>query len=153
EAGVVVLLDLGSALLSAELAVELLPAEWRARIWLADAPLVEGAIAAAIQARLGSPLDRIVAEARGALAPKIAQLGATDGPGATPVTNGEDSAPELRLVVVNRLGLHARPAARFVQTVGCFRARVEARNLTTGAGPASGRSLTGLATLGVRAGH
>ena len=52
-----------------------------------------------------------------------------------------------------RLGLHARPAARFVQTVGQFDATVTAENLTAPAGPASARSLNGVATLGVQQGH
>ena len=53
----------------------------------------------------------------------------------------------------NRLGLHAHPAARFVETVGQFDATVTAENLTVPAGPASARSLNGVATLGVRQGH
>ena len=74
--GVVVLMDLGSAVLSAELALDLLPAERRDHVVLCEAPLVEGAVAAAVQARLGSPLPQVLAEARGALAAKAAHLGA-----------------------------------------------------------------------------
>jgi phosphocarrier protein FPr len=59
----------------------------------------------------------------------------------------------ITLTVRNPLGLHARPAARFVQTAGSFDADVSVTNLTTGRGPASGRSLNALATLGVRQGH
>src|SRR6476659_647004 len=44
--GVLVLMDLGSALLSAEMAVEQFPPEKRAHIALCEAPLVEGALAA-----------------------------------------------------------------------------------------------------------
>ena len=55
--------------------------------------------------------------------------------------------------MTSRLGLHARPAARFVQTVGQFDATVTAENLTAPAGPASARSLNGVATLGVQQGH
>jgi dihydroxyacetone kinase phosphotransfer subunit len=43
--GVLVLMDLGSALMSAEMAVELSPGD--VEVLLADAPLVEGAVAAA----------------------------------------------------------------------------------------------------------
>src|SRR3972149_4047224 len=49
--GVLVLMDLGSAILSAEIALEGLPDEQRARVKLCEAPLVEGAIAAAVQGR------------------------------------------------------------------------------------------------------
>src|SRR5512138_2466771 len=46
EAGVVVLMDLGSAVLSANMALELLPPEITSNIRFCGAPLVEGAIAA-----------------------------------------------------------------------------------------------------------
>ena len=52
----------------------------------------------------------------------------------------------------NRLGLHARPAARFVGALAGIDARVEVANESRGRGPADGRSLTGLATLAVRQG-
>ena len=50
------------------------------------------------------------------------------------------------------LGLHARPAARFVGAVSEFDAQVEVSNATRSRGPADARSLTGIATLGVRQG-
>ncbi|HKN48302.1 MAG TPA: phosphoenolpyruvate--protein phosphotransferase, partial [Candidatus Polarisedimenticolia bacterium] len=65
----------------------------------------------------------------------------------------QGEAVTAQLAVRNPLGLHARPAARFVQVAGSFDARVLVRNLTTGRGPASARSLNGVATLGVRQGH
>jgi prolyl-tRNA editing enzyme YbaK/EbsC (Cys-tRNA(Pro) deacylase) len=66
-AGVVVLMDLGSAVLSAELALDLLddPAA-RDRVLLCPAPLVEGAVAAAAAARAGGTLADAAAEARAA---------------------------------------------------------------------------------------
>ena len=59
----------------------------------------------------------------------------------------------LRLEIRNPLGLHARPAARFVQTAAAFDADIEVTNLTSGRGPAGGRSLNGIATLGIRQGN
>ena len=47
--GVLVLMDLGSALLSAETALELLPPELSARVRLCPAPLVEGTLAAVVR--------------------------------------------------------------------------------------------------------
>ena len=64
--GVVVLMDLGSAVLSAETALEQLEAGLRERVRLADAPLVEGAMAAAVEASLGSGLDAVLATAEAA---------------------------------------------------------------------------------------
>lgn len=64
--GVVVLMDLGSAVLSAEAALDLLPEDIRARVSLCDAPLVEGAVAAAVEASLGSTLVEVKRAAEGA---------------------------------------------------------------------------------------
>ncbi len=62
-----VLVDLGSAVLSAEMAVDLLPEERRGAVLLTAAPFVEGAVAAAVSAGLGDSLENVAAEARGAL--------------------------------------------------------------------------------------
>ncbi|HEX2102527.1 MAG TPA: dihydroxyacetone kinase phosphoryl donor subunit DhaM, partial [Solirubrobacteraceae bacterium] len=72
--GVLVLMDLGSALMSAEIAVEM--GGSNVPVLLADAPLVEGAVAAAAAARGGLGLAEVAAEARSALQAKSQQLGA-----------------------------------------------------------------------------
>jgi PTS hybrid protein len=59
----VVLLDLGSAALSLELALEDLPEEDRRRVRVSEAPLVEGAILAAVQASVGASFDDVFAAA------------------------------------------------------------------------------------------
>jgi PTS hybrid protein len=74
-AGVVVLMDLGSAVLSAETALELLDDDLRDRVLLSPAPLVEGLIGAAVVAAGGADRDRVAAEALLGLAPKQAHLG------------------------------------------------------------------------------
>ena len=154
--GVLVLMDLGSAILSTEMARDMLPAEAAQRILLCDAPLTEGAIAAAVQARLGAPLQQVAAEARAALSPKQVQLDAAPEPTTAAVAPAVDALATrqtLTLTVRNRLGLHARPAARFVGTVGGFKADVSVTNDTTGRGPVSALSINGVTTLGVRSGH
>jgi phosphoenolpyruvate---glycerone phosphotransferase subunit DhaM len=72
--GVVVLMDLGSAVLSAETALELLDDDLRERVVLSPAPLVEGLVGAAVIAATGAPRDRVAAEALRGLAPKQAHL-------------------------------------------------------------------------------
>lgn len=151
--GVVVLVDLGSAILSAEMAVEMFPSEQRARIVIAPAALVEGGIAAAVQARIGSDLQSVVHEARTALDAKLAQLAATISETAPsqPLPGRPSDLPTSRLVlrVRNRLGLHARPAARFVQTAAQFQCQIHLSNLSTARGPANAKSINAVATLGV----
>ncbi|MDI9549158.1 MAG: dihydroxyacetone kinase phosphoryl donor subunit DhaM [Chloroflexota bacterium] len=58
-AGVLILVDLGSAILSAETALELLPDEQRERCLISNAPLVEGAVVAALEASLGHSLEDV----------------------------------------------------------------------------------------------
>ncbi len=57
--GVVILVDLGSAIMSSEMAIEFLDIEQQERIVIADAPVVEGAIAAAVQASVGGTLQQV----------------------------------------------------------------------------------------------
>jgi phosphoenolpyruvate-protein phosphotransferase/dihydroxyacetone kinase phosphotransfer subunit len=147
--GVLVLMDLGSALMSAEMATELLGGG--DRVLLSEAPLVEGAVAAAAVARGGASLEEVAAEARGALAMKSSQLGAE----APAVEEAAADAPlagaEARIPVVNEIGLHARPAALVVELASRFDA--DLRLAKPGRpGQVSARSLTGLMTLGARLG-
>jgi len=150
-AGVVVLMDLGSAVLSAELAVEMLDPDRAERVLLCAAPLVEGLVAAVVTAAGGADRAGVAAEASGALAAKTAQLGGpAPAPGdAGPVAGG----PVLRLVVTDPHGLHARPASRLVGAVRGLDADVRARNATTGSDWADVTSLSRLAGLGVLAGQ
>lgn len=56
SAGVVILVDLGSAEINSELAIEMLPAERRGSVVVCNAPIVEGAVVAAKEAKGGSRL-------------------------------------------------------------------------------------------------
>jgi phosphocarrier protein FPr len=154
ERGVLVLMDLGSALLSAEMAVELLPEEHRKGVLLSAAPLVEGAVAAAVTSRLGEPLERVALEAVGSLDAKRAQVG---GPveGAEVPGRPDLGGPgvETRIAVDIPLGLHARPAARLIRATAGLDAQVLAGNATTGSALVTARSLNALAGLQVRQGH
>ncbi|MGO9820399.1 MAG: dihydroxyacetone kinase phosphoryl donor subunit DhaM, partial [Solirubrobacteraceae bacterium] len=114
--GVLVLMDLGSALMSTEFAIEML-AGASGEVRMSEAPLVEGAVAAAVAARGGATLEEVAVEARGALAMKASQLGVSvEEPVGVDVSG---AAPEATatLAVRNKIGLHARPAARVIEAV------------------------------------
>ena len=64
-AGVLVLVDLGSAVLSTQMAIEQL-ADDGGRVLLSDAPFVEGAVIAAVEASIDSELDSVASAALGA---------------------------------------------------------------------------------------
>jgi phosphoenolpyruvate-protein phosphotransferase/dihydroxyacetone kinase phosphotransfer subunit len=153
--GIAVIMDLGSAILSAEMALDILPAETRVHVRLCPAPFVEGVLAGAVQAGLGSTLDAVCAEAAHALQPKQEQLGAAPTPAITETAASEpltDQPHEVTVTLHNAHGLHARPAARFVQLAAGFDAEIRVQKRGTGIAPVSARSLNRLATLGAVAG-
>lgn len=120
-AGVVVLCDLGSAILTAETALDFLDEDARNRVRIVDAPLVEGGVAAAVSAQTGGDLDAVVEAARSA-----ASAATLDGE-TTPAVGGASEDPGVvsrTVTLVNRDGLHARPAAEFVKLASTFPAHV-----------------------------
>ncbi|BAY33628.1 phosphoenolpyruvate-protein phosphotransferase [Nostoc carneum NIES-2107] len=154
EDGVLVLMDLGSALMSAEMALEFLSPEQREKVHLCEAPLVEGAIASVVAASLGHNIQQVMAEARSALVAKATLLGVVNSPLSVVSTASTESATkEIRLTVNNRLGLHARPAAQFVTTASKFQSQIWVKNITRGTKTVRGDSINQVATLGVRQGH
>jgi PTS hybrid protein len=111
--GVVVLADLGSAVLTVETTLEL-DDGLAGRVRLADAPFVEGAVAAAVAAQQGADLDAVLAAAEGAGAPAPPAVPAATGAGA------DEEAVTGRVVIRNPLGLHARPAAVVARAAAAF---------------------------------
>ena len=131
--GAVVLCDLGSAIMTAETAIEFLDDEARSRIRLADAPLVEGAVAAAVAAGTGAGIDEVVAAAESAN---------SGGPGQPPVSEEAAAGPVRSVRLINPNGLHARPAADFVTLATTFDARIVANGKDA-------TSLLGVMSLGL----
>ncbi|HZY42009.1 MAG TPA: dihydroxyacetone kinase phosphoryl donor subunit DhaM, partial [Anaerolineae bacterium] len=151
EDGVLVLMDLGSAILSAEMALEFMPEEQRHNVRLCAAPMIEGAIAAAVQASLGGTLDQVAAEAMGALASKADGLSHIQQATATTTAMTElAGAQDVALKIENRLGLHARPAALFVQTAARFKSEIQIARATNEAKRVNAKSINAVASFGVR---
>ncbi len=152
EEGVLVLMDLGSALLSAEMAREFLPAQQQEKVHLCAAPLVEGAIAAAVAAAAGKDIREIIAQAQEALLSKTAQLDIASIQEQSQ-TNAQTASKEIKLTVRNKLGLHARPAAKFVACATQFQSQIKVRNLTKGSNFVRADSINQVTMLGIRQGH
>lgn len=168
--GVLVLMDLGSAVLSAELALELRSSDVPVR--LVPAPFVEGLLAAVVSAAAGATLETVASEATAALGAKTGQLGgATAHPaddaadhasGSDAETaeepHADDSSAEGRegeavtrvVTVRNPLGIHARPAALIAEASAG--ADVRLRRLPDGP-DATAASLSRLLMLGARQGQ
>lgn len=147
--GILVLMDLGSAVLSAELALDLRMSDVPVR--LVPAPFVEGLLAAVVAASAGGDLDTVAAEATAALGAKTGQLGELEPVAPAAVSPGSSEAPTVtRTVTVrNPLGIHARPAALIAEAAAG--ADVRLRRLLEGP-EAPAASLSRLLTLGARQG-
>ncbi|NIJ10907.1 PTS hybrid protein [Saccharomonospora amisosensis] len=139
-AGVVLLYDLGSAQLTAELVVESLPDPSSAVV--VDAPLVEGAVAAAVAAQGGADREGV---ARAAM--EAAGAGTAAERAEREQAAGEAVRAELTLT--NEIGLHARPAALLVRAIAGMDAVVRVH---LGDDEADGHSVLALMSLGARKG-
>lgn len=159
DAGILVLMDLGSAILSTEMALDIIPSEMKSKIKICPAPFVEGAIAAGVQANMGSDLETVYQEAVNALKAKREQLGEQNNelPDVEPAVEtplpSDSQTREVVLTIENAQGLHARPAVLFVKTISSFDATVKVKNLTENKGPVITRGLTSVMLLGARKGH
>ena len=100
--------------------LELLDEDVAARVRLADAPFVEGAVAAAVTAHGGADLTTVLASA--------VHAGSTFGEAAEAPAQAAGAADDgvLRAVAVlrNPLGLHARPAAVVARMLAAYDAKV-----------------------------
>jgi dihydroxyacetone kinase phosphotransfer subunit len=146
--GVLVIMDLGSAVMSAEMALDFRASD--AEVRLSSAPFVEGLLAAIVTAAGGASLDDVDREARDALAPKTSMLGAAAP--ATAVEPGASPGLSADLTIINPDGLHARPAATLVSTLAGFDAKLTVVNTRTQSAPVGANSLIGLLSLGAKAG-
>lgn len=145
-----VLADLGSSIMVAEMALEYLPPEWQSRVRLANAPLVEGALAAVVAASGGESLEAVqYAAEQAARVSKILGPAPETAP-PPPVPEGVVEAPEesVELVVSNPTGLHARPAAQFVQAAMQFRSHITVQNISQGRPPVNAKSMVEVASGG-----
>ncbi|MCR3721605.1 MULTISPECIES: dihydroxyacetone kinase phosphoryl donor subunit DhaM [Prauserella salsuginis group] len=152
-AGVVVLYDLGSAQMTAEMAVESLPEP--ETVVVVDAPLVEGAIAAAVSAQGGGDRGAVAAAARAAAGrSEVADTAEAPGSGDTVGAGPESGAqPEpgarAEITLDNEVGLHARPAALLARSIADVDADVR---ISLGDTDADARSVFSLMSLTARKG-
>lgn len=149
--GVVVLADLGSAVLTVESAIDFLDDDVAARTRLADAPFVEGAVAAAVTAHGGGDVAGVLAAAEHA-GSTFASGSGTLGPGSADASQDEEdtmaatSGLARQVEVRNPMGLHARPAALLARMVAGYDA-------TLTIGGVNAASVLELMKLGAVGGH
>lgn len=123
--GAVILTDLGSAVMTAESALEFLGGP--DSVLLADAPLVEGAVAAAVAAQSGASAEVVCKAAETALAAggsPQAQSPVVE-PVETQAPGSGARAVTATLTLINPMGLHARPAATLAGELGSMDVEIE----------------------------
>lgn len=148
DSGVVVMMDMGSALLSTETALELIDPEMVEHISLCSAPIVEGTMAASVAASAGLDIASVLQEAAGSLSAKREHLGESDQDEVTvDVVEMSGEIVEFNWTVLNPHGLHARPAAAIVSTLAGFDSDIQ---LEAPAGIANAKSLNAIAKLSVK---
>jgi len=59
EEGVVLIFDLGSAFMNAEMAIEMMDEEKAKKIKIVDCPIVEGAVTSAVESSIGKSIEEI----------------------------------------------------------------------------------------------
>ena len=145
--GVVILCDLGSAVMVAESAVEFLGTPQD--VSLADAPLIEGLVAASFAAQGGAGVAAVKAAAESALAQQVqARIDDSTAPPVRPRAVADDAGEAVSVggaivedfEVLNQLGLHARPAAVLAGYLGGLDVEVDING-------ADGQSVMMLMTL------
>lgn len=137
--GVVVIGDLGSAIMTAETVVEMLDPAQAEGVLVLDVPLVEGGVAAAVAAEGGADLAAVAAAAR------TAGGRGPEEQSAAPEAASNGGPASHRVVLADPEGLHARPAAELVKLVGRFESRVTVNG-------SDARSLLRVLALGLRHG-
>jgi PTS hybrid protein len=132
-AGVVLLYDLGSAKMIADMIVESLNDPHRGLV--INAPMIEGAVAAAVAAQGGADLAGVAAAA-------------IRGEATEPAGAGE-SVAAVDIPLTNDIGLHARPAALLARAIAGLDAEV---TVALGDKKADARSILALMALGAKGG-
>ena len=60
---------------------------------------------------------------------------------------------QVKLVVNNKVGLHARPGALFMMTANKYQSQILVSNLTSGHTGKNGKSIASILSLGIKQGH
>ncbi len=153
--GVLVMVDIGSAILSTDLALELLDDAVAANVHVCAAPLVEGTVAAAVAAASGQDIGQVISEAHQALVAKYAQLKQADAwrlappPQSQPDTEARSFPLSFSWRVTNPAGIHARPASAISSCLSRFAAEVQ---LSKGEQSVNAKSMNNIALLAIRCG-
>ncbi len=153
--GVIIFCDLGSALISSELAISMLDEEKSANVRMTSAPFIEGGINAAIQSSLGKNIDEVINESLESLTPKISYVKdkidyTFNSENAETIEFKDYIKGEYKILLEN--GFHARPVFMFINIIANSKSEVYISNKTKHKPPVSADSVTKVTLLNIEYG-
>ncbi|WP_020004197.1 dihydroxyacetone kinase phosphoryl donor subunit DhaM [Brachyspira innocens] len=154
--GVIIFCDLGSALISSELALSMLDEEKAKNVRMTSAPFIEGGINAAIQSSLAKNIDEVINESLESLTPKISYVkdkfdySINNNNLLEDIEFKDYIKGEYKILLEN--GFHARPVFMFINIIANSKSKVFISNKTKHKPPVSADSITKVTLLNIEYG-
>ena len=153
--GVIIFCDLGSALISSELAISMLDEKKSPNVRITSAPFIEGGINAAIQSSLGKNINEVINESLESLTPKISYVkDKVDHNINNEILDNIEFKDyvkgEYKILLEN--GFHARPVFMFINLIANSKSEVYISNKTKHKPPVSADSITKVTLLNIEYG-
>ena len=152
--GVLIFCDLGSSLISSELAISMLDEEKVSNVRMTSAAFIEGGINAAIQSSLNRSLDDVISEAIDSLTPKISYVKDKLDNDIIDVQSDIEFKDyvkgEYKILLEN--GFHARPVFMFINLISNSKSLVYISNKTKHNPPVPADSITKVTLLNIEYG-
>ena len=149
--GIIIFCDLGSALISSEMAISMLDDDKKEKVKLTSAPFLEGGILAAIESSLNKNIDEIKRELNNSLDAKKSYI---DDDEETEKENAANNdlkdylRQEYKILLKN--GLHARPIFMFMNMVSKSNCSVLITNKTKNKNIISADSMSKISLLSIQ---
>lgn len=157
EDGVIIFCDMGSALISSELAISMLDENKQSNVKITSAPFVEGGVIAAIQASLNKNINDIILESLESLSSKksyteyekdLQNSQNSDKKNENSENLLKDYKKKEYKITLNN-GLHARPVFQLINIVTNSKSSVYIANKTKNKGPIQADNITKITLLNI----
>ena len=148
--GIIIFCDLGSALISSEMAVSLLDSDKQNKVKLTSAPFLEGGVIAAIESSLNKNIDEIRKALKNSLDAKISYVGDEEIADENIIDNDLKDYERHEYKVLLKNGLHARPIFMFMNMVSKSNCSVFITNKTKNKNIVSADSMSKISLLNIQ---
>jgi dihydroxyacetone kinase phosphotransfer subunit len=149
--GTLVFCDLGSSLLSVEMALEFLNEDQKKQVKISTGPLVEGSLVAAALIASGAEFSHVWKESNQALASKQKHL--DDDTTKSYHQTKDEKSISFCFKIKNKHGIHARPAAQIVKITTQYTSQIFLQSISQGIRKVDGKSINQVLSLGVASGE